>query len=105
MRISDWSSDVCSADLPGVRPRLSPSGSRLGVDEQLDLDVPVGRIGRVDADLAERTGQLEEVLPAADRLPAARRPHGAEIGRASSRERVWQSVSLSVVAVSLKTKI
>src|SRR3546814_2057046 len=30
MRISDWSSDVCSSDLHRVRPRLSPARRRLG---------------------------------------------------------------------------
>src|SRR3546814_15768358 len=31
MRISDWSSDVCSSDLTSVRPRLAPRG-RIGPD-------------------------------------------------------------------------
>src|SRR3546814_5707895 len=34
MRISDWSSDVCSSDLQGVRPRIAPDA---GVDQP---DIP-----------------------------------------------------------------
>src|SRR3546814_14270815 len=101
MRISDWSSDVCSSDLTvrgtdrsvqdgGSASRLAAaSGSpathaawppRQARNPCLD---PVGR------------SWLPDLLRAG---PAAQGP----IGRASCRERVCQYVYISVVAVSLK---
>src|SRR3546814_16778486 len=93
MRISDWSSDVCSSDLlaPGFPERAAIGGVALrilrdglcpGPDCRVQALVysssPLvqGRAGRIDAQM--------------------------EIGRASCRERVCQYVSISVVAVSLK---
>src|SRR3546814_20045180 len=79
MRISDWSSDVCSSDLPeAVAGAGAPARSRYL---------------RVD-------GGGEEAL-GADPVAGA---DAREIGRASCRERVCQYVSISVVAVSLKKK-
>src|SRR3546814_14237901 len=112
MRISDWSSDVCSSD-------LYPGGTRL---------VPA------DADLARQTRLCDRFYDlyvqepmqkiVTDRLrPAGKSdPYGVEqartllgtaygmidreleIGRAACRERVGQCVWISVVAVVLKKK-
>src|SRR3546814_17073900 len=80
MRISDWSSDVCSSDLLSTDDLRIEAGCRLvGVND-------------LDADIAANGG-------------AAR--FGVEIGqigRASCRERVCQYVEISVVAVSLQKK-
>src|SRR3546814_17655219 len=106
MRISDWSSDVCSSDLP----RLPE------VEEHLLLvAVIVGIAGRDLAAPVERKTHGFEL--AAHRGDVFRRPGGGmhlvleggvlgrqEIGRASCRERVCQYVLMSVVAVSLKKK-
>src|SRR3546814_11291373 len=95
MRISDWSSDVCSSDLlraggdrgsraglrrlvvlgTGARPGLRPGCGGLGADHRLPLCARPGDAA-VDYD--------------------------GEIGRAACRERVCQYVLISVVAVSLK---
>src|SRR3546814_18734641 len=77
MRISDWSSDVCSSDLEVIALSLS------------DL-----RRNRV----ALRS-ELADGLPpiAGDRIQL-------QTGRASCRDRVCQYVSISVVAVSLNKK-
>src|SRR3546814_16367400 len=84
MRISDWSSDVCSSDLESLAWSRSLVEANLrGVDSH-----GVQRLPRY-LDLL-RTGQIKA------------RP--AKIGRASCRERVCQYVSISVVAVSLKKK-
>src|SRR3546814_16607334 len=85
MRISDWSSDVCSSDLSadqiaaGVRRRV-------GVDE-----------------IRRRPAQPPRLRDGRD---IARKPAVAyrKIGRASCRERVCQYVKISVVAVALKKK-
>src|SRR3546814_14805285 len=98
MRISDWSSDVCSSDL-------------LGVDDFKGLDLK-GKIAvlfdgapeRFDNDRRAFHSSWREKL----REVIARGAIGAvfvntardeEIGRASCRERVGQYVSNSVVAV------
>src|SRR3546814_12078386 len=90
MRISDWSSDVCSSDLgdlfgdTGKRRFVRPAGA----DEAQD------RIQHAlaDRDAAHCPLRFQQV------------GRGQEIGRASCRERVCQYVSISVVAVSLKKK-
>src|SRR3546814_9106995 len=87
MRISDWSSDVCSSDLYS-RPQL---GENIGKAARAMLN-----FGLVEMRLVSpRDG-----WPNPDAGPSAA---GAdvEIGRASCRERVCQYVSSSVVAGSL----
>src|SRR3546814_1741644 len=82
MRISDWSSDVCSSDL-GVLFFLSA--------------LLTGDLRRWLGEDAARA--LERAGPLAGKLD-----DDFQIGRASCRERVCQYVSISVVAVSLKKK-
>src|SRR3546814_18914318 len=106
MRISDWSSDVCSSDL---------------LEEELD-DVSGGRaqwqavLDRFWRDFKPRTGEVMEQKPseitaALDEFLGAylfpAKGDGSDprqLGRASLRERVCQYVSISVVAVSLQKK-
>src|SRR3546814_18206995 len=94
MRISDWSSDVCSSDLFAdeeyiVEPLFALllarafAGLKLRVAERIGLR---HRFGHRLAGVADR------------------RHHHLEIGRASCRERVCQYVSISGVAVSLQKK-
>src|SRR3546814_16753735 len=109
MRISDWSSDVCSSDL--FRVRLTHS-------------LEVAQIGRTTARTLGLNEDLTEALCLAhdighphfghageDAQEAAHDAHGGfdhnahtQLGSASGRERVCQYVSISVVAVSLKNK-
>src|SRR3546814_14773277 len=106
MRISDWSSDVCSSDLSldAVRPEramerclvvlllccvsafASASGGVRVLPQDSGVDVRLRGISAVDADVAWASGAK------------------GKIGRASCRERVCQYVYISVVAVSLKKK-
>src|SRR3546814_13902840 len=95
MRISDWSSDVCSSDLSrrcAARwPRCrSPTCSSLigcrGRKRKRD---------RVRADCDARRGGARTAVRAGSR----------QIGKASCRERVCQYVEISVVVVSLKKKL
>src|SRR3546814_5686019 len=87
MRISDWSSDVCSSDLHGVvlhvvhRRRLTVD---LGLPQQRD-DVVL----RIDAAVFKRV--LDAVEDAPQPLDAVERIR-RQIGRASCRERVCQYV-------------
>src|SRR3546814_16975554 len=102
MRISVWSSDVCSSDLVARDPRLSAAGIAL-------LLQPV-RGGGVESPRAPRT-----LLSGRARRPDRHRHHRRvaridraqqfpAIGRASCRERVGQYVEISEVAVTLKKK-
>src|SRR3546814_17457778 len=96
MRISDWSSDVCSSDLSILRYDREMHDFSASPDHALLV------LGRLDGRLCNS--------PAADIWLARARLKGAsmlsgvagEIGRASCRERVCQYVSISVVAVSSK---
>src|SRR3546814_1212200 len=86
MRISDWSSDVCSSDL------IPDHGERrAGRDPCGPHPCAAGR-GR-----AHRGGRRRD-------RRGGRKRGGGEIGRASCRERVCQYVWISVVAVALKKK-
>src|SRR3546814_11379650 len=92
MRISDWSSDVCSSDLGlGCRFALALGGRSLvrlagrsapATKQQLVLFAQMGR------------GTWKTAL----------QHPGDQIGRASCMERVCQYVQISVVAVALKKK-
>src|SRR3546814_18151089 len=96
MRISDWSSDVCSSDLANE----ADLGRAVGCDI----------FGNVTLGEALRFQNQRHVLrPLAQFHDIARlHPRGGDIGQigsASCRERVCQYVYISVVAVSLKKKL
>src|SRR3546814_6059040 len=86
MRISDWSSDVCSSDL----------------NAEMDEDIALGLVAHKEAESARRvepfhgSGQPgEDIGPVIDErrcIDAGRvvRKHVPQIGRASCRERVCQ---------------
>src|SRR3546814_15779165 len=112
MRISDWSSDVCSSGLSGMRARLSfaasiaPSPDVVIIDEVL----AVGDLGfrlKCYAYLNEMVSNAAVVfvshsLSHVSRLCTA---GCVQLGRAPLRERECQYVSLPVDAVSLKKKL
>src|SRR3546814_14890867 len=113
MRISDWSSDVCSSDLidrnrAGLLDRGLPSREGRGLDD-------AGRFVDADGDFPVRDGGGVDLHRAVDDDRAGAgvdddlggRVGGCDldkIGRASGRERVCQYVLVSVVAVILKKK-
>src|SRR3546814_14476517 len=106
MRISDWSSDVCSSDL--VWDWKQHSGDT--------IERQMRRLG-TSGDWSRSVFTMDP-MPAAAVIEAFVRLHeeglvyrgqrlvnwDPEIGRASCRERVCQYVSFSVVAVALKKK-
>src|SRR3546814_4849028 len=102
MRISDWSSDVCSSDLSPRRP-FARSGLVVGLLQGGDVELGHRAQRRADGDdtiglTAHQLGQHRR-----NHLPGHPEPVG-EIGRASCRARECQNVSVSVVAVTLKKK-
>src|SRR3546814_7869791 len=88
MRISDWSSDVCSSDLRIHRHARSTPSMRAPM-------VPTG-IGPAICSWISDHGR--EDPPSAIPAETGKRPP-REIGRASCRERVCQYGEISVVAV------
>src|SRR3546814_15549652 len=102
MRISDWSSDVCSSDLEIGDDLVEPLACRVhigaGTHDHLDHE---------DAELRERLvvgADLDrELFLAHELIGETRRIEPTEqIGRATCRERVCQYVWSSGVAGSLK---
>src|SRR3546814_18094529 len=124
MRISDWSSDVCSSDLQQLRALEFLHHLQRG-NHGLDV-VAVDRAGVVEAHFLEQRGRHEHALPVllpaahelgcrlalvAEQLLAALAQRGGggaaggpaqQLGGASSRERVFQECSSSVVAGPFK---
>src|SRR3546814_14002266 len=113
MRISDWSSDVCSSDLangtfvplaiaaPARMDSLPdvPTFNELGYAEANKMSVfgffapgktPEAIVAKLNAEIKQivATSEIQKL----------------QIGRASCRERVGQYVKLSVVGVALKQK-
>src|SRR3546814_16227159 len=99
MRISDWSSDVCSSDLPTTGPtRHITKGAREPPVRGSEAVPASERRRRADADAVERGAKLfleTTELGLGLRL--------ATNGRASRRARVRQYLVHSVVAVAFKT--
>src|SRR3546814_12813714 len=110
MRISYWSSDVCSSDLAEgvaevVRMEFRKALGAVATLEQKGL--ALGDAGELVRQVARLAGKAERRIAREFALRRSQRglvgAGGKQIGRASCRERVCQSVSISVVAVSLKT--
>src|SRR3546814_15811731 len=101
MRISDWSSDVCSSDLSVLRARLVRAFAGEEVARQPLDDAPLLRAGvlrLVDQQVIEATVELEQ--HPGDAAVAREQ----KLGRASCRETGCQYGWITVGAVSLKTK-
>src|SRR3546814_20206109 len=105
MRISDWSSDVCSSDLIGANG-VAIIRRKNGAGPVILLPIAAS---------AERQRMLpHRLIVAVDHMGERQVRQGGEIGfrakigpiveigRASCRERVCQYVLISVVAVSFK---
>src|SRR3546814_12334555 len=91
MRISDWSSDVCSSDL-GVAegeddhlPTVAPAPVLLPVDRQPELRVPVGVVDVLELDAADQVVVGERAHREMDRP-----------GRRLDRQSVVEGKSVSV---------
>src|SRR3546814_13918003 len=107
MRISDWSSDVCSSDLAdhddGERVGLVELlGDALGLLQGHRLDVAVALFQVVDAEVLDLHAHEHagDIVGAAE----AQRKRAGAVGRASCRERVCEYVENSVVVVSIQKK-
>src|SRR3546814_7345074 len=92
MRISDWSSDVCSSDLDQeIDPALRHPVGRAVVGERGGEAEPVAQGERADLDFGEQLRVTAHGGSSA--FPGRRERVGCpEIGRESCRERVCQYV-------------
>src|SRR3546814_18239406 len=99
MRISDWSSDVCSSDLTmfGAVPDASRSATAASRSQFEPGNT-------MTADFMSVLPRRQPLAASFDKVDGVVFDDGVgeQIGRASCRERVCQYVSLWVVAVSLK---
>src|SRR3546814_15138714 len=93
MRISDWSSDVCSSDLTGVRVVMDV------------LITPIERRGRPGPCRVLPFSLCQKTVGARFCGRARRLRETLQIGRESRRERVCQYVSISVVAGSFENTV
>src|SRR3546814_5255829 len=105
MRISDWSSDVCSSDLPGERRMAEHGGRHAGIVDRARI-VPEQRIGKGMPLPDRHRRQLHPVGDVAHRIDAL--ATGAAIDRKSVA--VGKSVSVRVDfggsrIIKTKTKI
>src|SRR3546814_12006335 len=108
MRISDLSSDVCSSDLGNIAGLLT--GKNTPADPATLFDTPFSQFIKAETD-SRSYFHINDGLTWANRLiVGAGLPYGNsltlpfEIGRASCRARVCQSVSISGVAGPLNKK-
>src|SRR3546814_18914952 len=102
MRISDWSSGVCSTDL--FRPQLPDAVERLRFRVRFRGSLVEVDIGRVDTTYRLVDGPPLEVSHAGEPLALAPDSPASQSGRSSCRDRVCQYVKISVVVVSFKNK-
>src|SRR3546814_13562831 len=93
MRISDWSSDVCSSDLPKGVFMIKSNREAHGASTSF---LALGCVGFIASAIAFPAAAQDAA--SADEGNATR----LTIGRASCRERVCQEEVISVVAGSLK---
>src|SRR3546814_19294587 len=107
MRISDWSSDVCSSDLAATGCKLSNPGASARMERGGGLP----RVGRVPYILQQALAYLTDTSEM--ELVGARRPVAffaypgqpslrTQLGRASGGERVCRCVLILVAAVKFK---
>src|SRR3546814_12739432 len=97
MRISDWSSDVCSSDLGDALARTFyeflltiDAAQKTRAIAECGIDRTLWRLDRIITRHSRSAGYTRTHWRAARHPHCARRRH--EIGRASCRERVCQSV-------------
>src|SRR3546814_15009063 len=106
MRISDWSSDVCSSDLQTCRGKVhEPVAVAAAEHRRLERPAPghPGReVGACPQDHAELRRDAAPEVVVVLTAQRSRQDQTLEIGRASCRESGCQYVEHSVVTVTLK---
>src|SRR3546814_20101653 len=97
MRISDWSSDVCSSDLQNVAKfAMKDSGVKSYASFVANNPFGVG----MEIQTCEQLKKVGAECSTTVRYRQGKSDYRPEIGSASCRERVGQYVKISVVDVS-----
>src|SRR3546814_12572042 len=94
MRMSDWSSDVCSSDLIPANMPQPP----------FHVSLFLAYRGKIMQHFPRGLQALEPGQHPGRQILGGETATGGEIGRAPCRERVCQSVYISVVAVAFNNK-
>src|SRR3546814_17577458 len=99
MRISDWSSDVCSSDLAALIGGLLRYPEALRRNEEALTRLPIGDSGdaellgvMLDSAMCQEGLDCEGLLAILEPMKVYNRATTLQIGRASCRERVCQYV-------------
>src|SRR3546814_17674075 len=106
MRISDWSSDVCSSDLQADQRAIGHMERAIQTEDDWssawrELAIAYGRVGRIgDSSLA----LAEQFARAGQWRAAGGQAKRAQIGSASCGESVCQYVEIWVVDVASQKK-
>src|SRR3546814_20091774 len=103
MRISDWSSDVCSSDLRSAPDRAACPWLRLRLSVDAGPSWHLHQAARAPTRPSPAAIWIDCARPVAPSFAAALR-RWKQIGRESCRERRCQYVYISVGARSLKKK-
>src|SRR3546814_18457539 len=98
MRISDWSSDVCSFDLVDLDVVVPPSPLVVQFEHPRPHLCVLRTGALVEAHACARSSECCSER----QKDVVRRSNTCKTGRASGRERLWPYVRLSVVSDSLK---
>src|SRR3546814_10988286 len=108
MRISDWSSDVCSSDLTEkISALLDPTVKTIVHIPSVNSRESLKDKHREAEDNMNHLGDWQRIDPETGSHLIKTAPGNVikELGRASCRERVWQYVYISLAAVSLNRSI
>src|SRR3546814_19907693 len=105
MRISDWSSDVCSSDLTTMAATLAAYFRKIPVGH-VEAGLRSGNIYHPWPEEVNRkvAGAVADLHFAPTETAPAALPAQNEIGRAAGRERVCQYGEISFGAISLTKK-
>src|SRR3546814_1633209 len=108
MRISDWSSDVCSSDLPYGRHRMpvlkslatrAPGGARLHSRECQGVPMSVSAVNS-NSNVAANTPQNSHTVQHGDTLSAIARQNGVSLAALLARSEEHTSELQSLMRIS-----
>src|SRR3546814_12447570 len=92
MRISDWSSDVCSSDLQQQQIRAFGRPDHLRSRDDAGLEIGIGQIERIAGARVDRFGDLRLARPQHRLVPGAPRSEERRVGKecvSTCRSRWW----------------
>src|SRR3546814_15855602 len=104
MRISDWSSDVCSADLAAFARAIERDATVRPLSALLVAGAAIACLAVVLLPMRRPTGDVDVAIPLEPTGEGTAFVTATQIASAACRERVCSYVSIPVVAVSSQKK-